>query len=139
MEGETVCWKENLSNELDAIKERCGDLEKKLDLHNKLLEESKRRYIDLETQYHHLKGERDSLSKVVSESSKKLVSVIDQKENVLKDLNSEYQRRKDLEEKIKKFSIAFSNRKTSLVSFHSEFKSKIEKLRSDNPNSLSFS
>ena len=133
LEGETVCWKESLSNDLINIKERYSGLERELDLHNQLLEESKQRYNDLETKFHHLKEERDSLSKMASESSQKLLLVNDQKENVLKDLNTECQRRKDLEEKIKQFSIAFAHRKTSLSSFHSEFRSKIEKLRAENP------
>lgn len=133
LEGRTKCWKENLSNELDIVKERYHDLERELHINNQLLEESKRRYNNLETEYQHLKEERDSLCKTASESSQKLALVTDQKENVLKGLNTEFQRRKDLEEKIKQFSVAFASRQTSLVSFHSDFKSKIEKLRAENP------
>ncbi|KAF3447469.1 hypothetical protein FNV43_RR12655 [Rhamnella rubrinervis] len=130
--GETANWKENLSNELNTIKERCSDLEKELHCNNQLLDASKQRYDTLENEFHLLKKERDSLQKMFSESSQELALVTDQKENVLKDLNTEFQRRKDLEEKVKQFSVAFACRKTSLASFHSEFKSKIEKLRAQN-------
>ena len=133
LEGETACWKEKLSNELNTIRERYHGLEKELSLNNQLLEESKVRYNNLETEFHHLTEERDTLCKMVSESSQKLALITDQKENVLKDLNTEFQRRKDLQEKIKQFSVAFARRKTSLVSLHSEFKSKIEEMRAENP------
>lgn len=133
LEGETACWKEKLSNELNTIRERYHGLEKELSLNNQLLEESKVRYNNLETKFHHLTEERDTLCKMVSESSQKLALITDQKENVLKDLNTEFQRRKDLQEKIKQFSVAFARRKTSLVSLHSEFKSKIEEMRTENP------
>ncbi|XP_030479327.2 kinesin-like protein KIN-7N [Cannabis sativa] len=133
LDGETASLKEKLSNELNTITERYHGLLKELSLNSKLLEESKQRYSSLETEFHHLAKERDSLCKMASESSQKLGVVTDQKENLLKDLNIEFQRRKDLQEKIKQFSAAFAHRKTSLVSFHSEFKSKIEEIRSQNP------
>lgn len=133
MGGETTNWKENLSNELNTIKERYHDLGKELHSNNQLLEESKQRYATLENEFQILRKERDSLQKMVSESSRELALVTDQKENVLKDLDTEFQRRKDLEEKVKQFSVAFACRRTSLASFHSEFKSKIEKLRAQNP------
>ena len=130
LEGGTTCWKENLSNELSIVKERYHGLERELHLNSQLLEESRQRCNNLETEYQHLKEE---MCRTASESSRKLALVTDQKENVLKDLNTEFQRRKDLEEKIKQFSVAFACRKTSLVSFHSEFKSRIEKLKAENP------
>ncbi|PON65553.1 Kinesin-like protein [Parasponia andersonii] len=133
LKGETTCWKEKLSNELNTLKERYHGLEKELGLNNQLLEESKQRYNNLETEFHHLLEEREALCKMVSESSRKLAIVTNQKDNVLKDLNAEFQRRKDLQEKIKQFSVAFAHRKTSLVSFHSEFKYKIEEMRAQNP------
>ncbi|XP_062097637.1 kinesin-like protein KIN-7N [Humulus lupulus] len=133
LEGETACLKEKLLNELNAITERYHGLQKELSLNSKLLEESKQKYNSLETEFHHLTKERDSLCKMASESSQKLALVTDQRENLLKDLNIEFQRRKDVQEKIKQFSAAFACRKTSLVSFHSEFKSKIEEIKSQNP------
>ncbi|CAB4296745.1 unnamed protein product [Prunus armeniaca] len=134
--GENACWKEKLSNELITVKERYHGLEEELDSNNQLLEKSKQRYDALEAEFQLLKEERDSLHKIVSESSQTLALATDQKENVLKDLNNEVLRRKDLEEKIKQFSVAFGCRKTSLMSFHSEFKSKIESLRAKNSASV---
>lgn len=135
-EGETACWKEKLDNELNTINEKYQILEKDLEHSNGLLEVSKERYHSLEKEFHLLKDERDSLLQTVSKSTQKLALVNDQKENVLKELNTELQRRKDLEEEVKEFSIAFSQRQRSLMSFHSGFKSKIENLRAQNPVSI---
>ncbi|KAK8601013.1 hypothetical protein V6N13_059241 [Hibiscus sabdariffa] len=110
-----------------------SELKQELDANNNLLEASKERYGSLEREFQLLKEERDSLQKSVSESSQKLTFVTDQKENILKDLNSEVQRRKDLEAEIKQFSVAFASRQRSLASIHGEFKSKMEKLRAENP------
>lgn len=132
MGGDAACWKKKLSNELNTIKERHHDLAKELDSHNQLLKKSKQRYESLETEFQLLKEERDSLHKTVSESSERLLLVTDQKENIVKYMKEELQRRKDLEEKIKQFTVAFCNRKTSLMSFHSEFKSKVESLKAEN-------
>ncbi|KAM1289284.1 hypothetical protein ACFX15_016098 [Malus domestica] len=134
--GETAGWEEKLSNELNTIKERYRGLEEELDSNNQLLEKSKQRYDALEAEFRLLKEERDSLHKKVSESSQTLALVTDQKENVVKDLNHELLRRKDLEEQIKQFRVVFGCRKTSLMSFHSEFKSKLESLRAKNPDSV---
>ncbi|XP_021284616.1 kinesin-like protein KIN-7N isoform X1 [Herrania umbratica] len=134
--GATACWKEKLSNELNSVKEKYENLEKELDLSAKLLEASKERSGSLEREFQELKQERESLLKTVSESSHKLTLLSDQKENVLKDLNAEVKRREDLEEEVKHFSVAFASRQRSLMSIHGEFKSKIEKLRTENPVSV---
>lgn len=136
LEGETASWKEKLSDELNTVKEKYEILEKELDNSNKFLEDSKERYGGLEREFQLLKEERDSLLKTVSESSQNLTLLADQKENILKDLNTEVQRRKGLEEEVKQFSVAFASRQRSLMSIHGEFKSKIEKLRAENPVSV---
>lgn len=88
-----------------------------------------------------MKEERDSLLQMFSQSSEKLAVVTSQKENALKDLNTEVQRRKNLEGELKQFTAAFACRQKSLMSFHSEFKIKVEKLRAHTsilvPNSSS--
>ncbi|KAB2023602.1 hypothetical protein ES319_D06G030500v1 [Gossypium barbadense] len=109
-----------------------SELKQELDLSNNSLESSKQRYGNLEREFQKLKDERDSLLQTVSESSKNITFLTDQKENILKDLNCEVQRRKDLEAEIKQFSVAFASRQRSLASIHGEFKSKIEKLRAEN-------
>ncbi|MBA0567665.1 hypothetical protein Golob_005214, partial [Gossypium lobatum] len=109
-----------------------SELKQELDLSNNSLESSEQRYGNLEREFQKLKDERDSLLQTVSESSKNITFLTDQKENILKDLNSEVQRRKDLEAEIKQFSVAFASRQRSLASIHGEFKSKIEKLRAEN-------
>ncbi|PPD70119.1 hypothetical protein GOBAR_DD32992 [Gossypium barbadense] len=109
-----------------------SELKQELDLSNNSLESSAQRYGNLEREFQKLKDERDSLLQTVSESSKNITFLTDQKENILKDLNCEVQRRKDLEAEIKQFSVAFASRQRSLASIHGEFKSKIEKLRAEN-------
>ncbi|KAK9270679.1 hypothetical protein L1049_026261 [Liquidambar formosana] len=133
---EIACWKEKLGNELNAIKEKYQSLKQELDANNELLEVSKERYCRLEKEFHLLKEERDHLLQTVSKSTQKLALFTDQKEKDLKDLKNEVQRRKDLEEEIKQFSVVFASRQRSLLSFHSEFKSKFENLRAQNPVSI---
>ncbi|RYR06107.1 hypothetical protein Ahy_B06g085905 isoform B [Arachis hypogaea] len=82
------------------------------------------------------KDERDSLLQMFSESSQKLAMVSSQKENALKDLNTEVQRRNNLEGDLKQFTSAFACRQKSLISFHSEFKTQIEKLRAQTLSSV---
>ncbi|KAA8538272.1 hypothetical protein F0562_027905 [Nyssa sinensis] len=133
---EIACWKEKLGNELKTVKEKYQSLEKGLDMNNQLLEVSKERYHSLEREFHLLKEERDSLLQTVSNSSERLALVTDQKKKVMQDLNIEIQRRKDLEEEIKEFSVAFACRQRSFMSFRSEFQSKIENLKAQNPVSI---
>lgn len=125
-----------MCNEVNSMKEKYQSLEKKLDTNNQLLEDSKERYHILEKEFCLLLEEKDSLLKSVSNSSQRLTVVTEQKEKVFLDLNNEIRRRKDLEEEIKQFSVAFACRQRSLVSFHSEFKSKIEKLKAEKPVSI---
>lgn len=136
MGGEIASWKEKMCNEVNSMKEKYQSLEKKLDTNNQLLEDSKERYHILEKEFCLLLEEKDSLLKSVSNSSQRLTVVTEQKEKVFLDLNNEIRRRKDLEEEIKQFSVAFACRQRSLVSFHSEFKSKIEKLKAEKPVSI---
>ncbi|KAK4277386.1 hypothetical protein QN277_015393 [Acacia crassicarpa] len=126
---ETSISKETLCDELNSIKERCRGLEEEVSINNHLLEVSKDKYNSLEKEFLLLKEERDYLLLMVSESSHRLEMVSNQKENALKDLNTEVLRRKHLEGEVKQFTAAFASRQRSLKSFHDEFRSKVEKLR----------
>lgn len=81
-----------------------------------------------------LKNERDSLLQKFSESSDKFAMVSNQKENALKDLSNEVQRRKNLEGEVKQFTAAFVCRQESLISLRSDLKTKIEKWRAETPS-----
>ncbi|XP_047168850.1 kinesin-like protein KIN-7N [Vigna umbellata] len=94
------------------------------------------RYESMERELQLLKVERESLLQKFSESSEKLSMVSSQKENVLKDLNTEVLRRKNLEGEVKQFAAAFASRQESLSSFHSDLKTEIGKWRAQTPNSL---
>uniref|UniRef100_A0A6N2MLN3 Kinesin motor domain-containing protein n=1 Tax=Salix viminalis TaxID=40686 RepID=A0A6N2MLN3_SALVM len=130
---ESASWKEKLGDELGAIKEKLQALEKELEHNNQLLKDSGERHDTMEREYWVLKEERDSLLDKVSESSQNLATVAVQKENILKDLNIEVERRKNLEKEIKQFSVAFASRQRSFTSFQGEFLSKVEKLRAQSP------
>lgn len=127
--GGTAISKEKLCNELNSIKERYRALEEEFSINSRILEVPKDKYDSLEGEFLLLKDERDSLLQMVSESSQTLEMVSNQKENALKDLNTEVLRRKHLEGEVKQFTAAFASRQRSLMSFHGEFKSKVEKLR----------
>lgn len=126
----------NLVAGFDAIKEKFHGLQKELDGSNQPLKDSKEKYSALENQFRALKEEKDSLLRAVSESTQKASLASEQKENVLKDLSAEIQRRKYLEEEIKQFSVAFAGRQKFLLSFHGELKSKLERLDSENKTSV---
>ncbi|KAI8003257.1 Kinesin-like protein KIN-7N [Camellia lanceoleosa] len=134
--GEIACLKMKLGNDLNTIKEKYQSLTKELNTNTHLLEDSKERYHSLEREFHLLKEERDSLLQTVSSSSQRLEQVTDEKEKVWQDLNTEVQRRKDLEEEIKQFGITFASRQKSLISFHSDLRSKLENFKAQNPVSI---
>lgn len=99
-------------------------------------EDLNERYENLEKELLNLKVERDSLQQKFSESSEKLAMAFSQKENALKDLNTEVQRRKNLEGEFKQFTATFASRQKSLISLHSELKTNIEKWRTQTPISV---
>lgn len=127
--GEMAVCKENLIAGISAIKDKYDGIQKELDGSNRLLGVSREKYCRLERDFQLLKDERDSLLQSVSESTSKVSFAPDQRENVLKDLNSEVQRRKNLEGEIKKFRMAFVGRQNSLASLRSEVRLKLEKMR----------
>lgn len=120
----------------DVIKEKFHGLQKELDGNSQLLKDCEGKYRGLENQLRGLKEEKDMLLRAVSESTQKASLASEQKENVLKDLSAEIQRRKYLEEEIKHFSVAFAGRQRFLLSFHSELKSKLEGLEAENKASM---
>lgn len=140
MGGEITSWKEKMINEVTSIKEISQSLEKKLENSNQLLDETKERCRTLENDFYLLTEERDSLLRTASDSSQRLAAVTDQKDKILQDLKSEIKRRKHLEEEIKEFSVGFLCQHRSRVSFHSEFKSRVENLKAQKsiPKSLGY-
>ncbi|KAJ8773251.1 hypothetical protein K2173_028428 [Erythroxylum novogranatense] len=137
MERETASWKEKLVSELDTFQVKCNSLQKELENNQQLLGESRERYSVLERDFRLLKEERDTLFQRVSDSSHKVALANDQKENALKDLNNEALSRKDLEDKIKQFTVAFSGRHRSLISFQKELKCQVETLSAKSSFSVS--
>ncbi|KAI3958866.1 hypothetical protein MKX01_023542 [Papaver californicum] len=136
LEDASATRKEEISHELDSIKESYHILESKFKLSNQHLEDCKERFCNLERECNILKDEKTSLFQKLTTSDKKLGMVHDQKEKILKDLNTEIQRRKKLEEEITQFSEAFSHRQVSFRSFNNELKSRIENLRARNSVSI---
>lgn len=129
-----------MNNEVTSIKEKCHGLEKKLEISNQLLNETKERCRTLENDFYVLTEERDSLLQTASGSSQRLAVVTDQKDKILQDLKSEIKRRKHLEEVIKEFSVSFLSQHKSRVTFHTEFRSRVEYLKAQKsiPKSLGY-
>ncbi|GKE84780.1 kinesin-like protein KIN-7N, partial [Tanacetum coccineum] len=126
-------WKAEVSGEIKLIKERYEILEQESDINNHLLEASKERIHGLENESQLVTEERDKLLIATLDSSKTLASLTQQNEKILQDLACEIRRRKDLEEKIRQFSITYASRQNSLMSFHTEFRSKIDYLKAQSP------
>ncbi|KAF8045340.1 hypothetical protein N665_5151s0001, partial [Sinapis alba] len=128
---ETAALKEKLKSELSIMKERYSKLEKELCLDKQLLEASKESHDRLEKEVQFLKEERDL---AITQSAQRLIAF--DKENALKDLNVEVERRKEMEEEIKQISVTLATRQKSLMTFHNEIKSKMQKLTTQNPKYL---
>lgn len=120
--------KSSLIAGLNAFKEKYHVLHQELNESSRLLQVSKDEYRSLEREFQKFKEEREYLCRAASESDRKILSAAVEKENVLKELNSEVQRRKKLEEEIKSFSKAFAARQRSVVSLHSNLRLNMEKL-----------
>ncbi|XP_056697864.1 kinesin-like protein KIN-7N isoform X2 [Spinacia oleracea] len=131
---EPACWKDLLSNELNTIRDKYISLEKDVDQNNQgVLEETNSRYLELEREFQVLQQEKYSLLDKVSKSCQNLTLVSEEREILLERYKSEIHKRRNLEQGIEQFSVAFASRKKSLASFHSEFKSKVDNLKSQNP------
>ncbi|KAL3840502.1 hypothetical protein ACJIZ3_025093 [Penstemon smallii] len=131
-----ACWKKALENEVQTIKQKHIDMEKELYINNQLLQVSEGKYHSLEREFCLIKEDRDALKQRISSSSEMLTLVTSQKQKVSKDLYTEVQNRKNLEEQIKQFTIAFACRQKSMMSFQNDFKSVLETMKAYNPTSL---
>ncbi|CAH1434763.1 unnamed protein product [Lactuca virosa] len=136
LETQITCWKKEMSDEIKLIKERYENLEEELDTNNHLLEASKARVHGLQKESQLLSEERDDLLLTVSDSWKRIASLNEQNEKILQDLTCEIQKRKDVEDDIKEFSVGFVSRYKSYKLFSSEIKSKVEHLKAQKPCAL---
>ncbi|KZV54523.1 kinesin-related protein 11 [Dorcoceras hygrometricum] len=127
--GQIAYWKEAIENEVATIKQNYGDLENERDICNKLLDISEGKYQSLEREFHLLKEDKEVLLQRILSLSQMLELVTGQKDNAFQDLRTELRRRKNLEEEVKLFSIAFAGRQRSLNSFHSDFKAIIDTMK----------
>ncbi|XP_019174156.1 PREDICTED: kinesin-like protein KIN-7N isoform X1 [Ipomoea nil] len=132
--GEEIAhWKRKLEEEAVTIKDKCCSLEKELESSNQLLAASRERYQNLDKQFCALKEERDMLIQKATDSSQKIARLTDQREKFLQNYSVEEQRRKDVEEYIKDFSLAFARRQKTLMSLNCDFRSMIDNLKAQNP------
>ncbi|XP_073031375.1 kinesin-like protein KIN-7N [Primulina eburnea] len=129
--GEQIAyWKEAVENEVATVKQKYNDLENERDICNKLLEISEGKYQSLEREFHLLKEDKEALLQRILNLSQMLELVTGQKDNAFQDLKTEVRRRKNLEEEIRLFSIAFAGRQRSLNSFHGDFKALLDTMKS---------
>ncbi|KAJ4965160.1 hypothetical protein NE237_017009 [Protea cynaroides] len=127
---------EKLGSELNAITEKYQFLDKEFHSNNKLLEASMERCHGLERECNLMREEKTYLVQRLTKSSEKLALVSDQKENVLRELNLEAQKRKDLENKIKHFEQDFAHGRRIFISFCSDLKSKMENFKAPSPTPI---
>ena len=125
---EIAAVEEKLKSKVSIIKERYNEVEKELSLDKQLLEASRESHERLEKEVQFLQEERDL---AISQSTQRLTA--SDKENVLKDLNVEVKKRKEMVEEIKQISFTLATRQKSLVTFHNEIESKMRKLTTQNP------
>ncbi|XP_073021338.1 kinesin-like protein KIN-7N isoform X2 [Primulina eburnea] len=128
--GQIAYWKEAIENEVATIKQKYNNLENERDISNKLLEISEGKYQSLERELYLLKEDKEGLVQRISSLSQMLKLVTGQKDNAFQDLKREVRRKKNLEEEIKLFSIAFAGRQRSLNSFHDDFKAILDTMKS---------
>ncbi|XP_073304837.1 kinesin-like protein KIN-7N [Primulina huaijiensis] len=128
--GQIAYWKEAIENEVATIKQKYNNLENERDISNKLLEISEGKYQSLERELYLLKEDKEGLVQRISSLSQMLKLATGQKDNAFQDLKTEVRRKKNLEEEIKLFSIAFAGRQRSLNSFHDDFKAILDTMKS---------
>ncbi|XXG48855.1 hypothetical protein AAC387_Pa02g3189 [Persea americana] len=121
--------KEELKIELDATRERCHVLERECSHNNELLKASEVRFCNLEKECSLLKEEQATFVQNLSTYAQNLVLVTTQKEKISEDLSIELQKRKELEEEVRRFGLAFAQRQRSFMTFHGELKDKMDNLR----------
>ncbi|CAN1775923.1 Kinesin-like protein KIN-7N [Linum perenne] len=122
--------KNELESELKRIKEKHNELVTTMEQNSKLLEVSRDKYSRLERDVQLLNEEKGMLVHRVSELRGEVDAAKNEKENVAQDLNSEAHKRRNLEAEIKQLSVAFAGRQKSFLNLDSEFKAKMEELRS---------
>ncbi|XP_038983599.1 kinesin-like protein KIN-7L isoform X2 [Phoenix dactylifera] len=118
-----LALEEEISN-----KGRCHSLETECGF-NKQLEASKEQCAALERECNLLRGENASLMHGLSMSKQDVELLTAEKEELLKELNIERQKMKDLKEEIHVFSLAFSQREGLLTSLYSKSKAMVENLK----------
>ncbi|XP_042005396.1 kinesin-like protein KIN-7N [Salvia splendens] len=95
--GVIACWKQALENEVGEIKHKYNDLEKELEVKNKLLEVSEGKLHSLEREFRLVKEGRDAMLQRTSSSSQMLQAL----ENEVREIKQKYgDLEKELEDKI---------------------------------------
>lgn len=96
---------------------------------NKQLEASKEQCAALERECNLLREEKASLVQALSMSKQDVELLTAEKDELLKELNIERQKMKDLKEEIHVFSLAFSQREGLLTALYSKSKAMVENLK----------
>ncbi|KAJ0980354.1 hypothetical protein J5N97_008609 [Dioscorea zingiberensis] len=112
-----------------SIKETSSQ-ETECSLHKQELEASKEQCAKLENECNLLREKNASLGQALSMSKENVELLTAQKEELLKNLNIEKQKMKDLKDEIRQFSLAFTQRESLLTSLYSKSKAMMENLKS---------
>lgn len=120
--------------ELKAMKDRCEHLESE-DQHNlQKLGAAEEKCRHLERECNILKEEKDGLAHKVSSSIQNIACLTLQKEEMQRSLLIEQQKRREMQEEVKKVYLALANRHGFLVTLQSDFSNKIDELRKSKKN-----
>ncbi|ONK60319.1 uncharacterized protein A4U43_C08F16960 [Asparagus officinalis] len=114
-------------------KERSHSSESDFSRHELQLTEVKEQCAALEKECNQLKEEKASVVQALSMSEQDIELLRTEKEGLLKELNIEKQKMKDLKEDIRVFSLAFSQREGLLTSLYSKSKAMMENLKAHRP------
>ncbi|KAL5988290.1 hypothetical protein ACLOJK_036053 [Asimina triloba] len=120
---------EECKAELDALKESYKALERQRSDNIQLLKASEERCLGLEKDCSDLREKQIVLMQNLHASNQSLALNTSQKEDLFKNLNAELRKRKDLDQDIRQFRLAFAQRQSSFMFFNKECKAKVEKMR----------
>lgn len=120
--------------ELKAMKDRCEHLEREDQRNLQKLGAAEEKCRRIERECKILKEEKDGLAQKVSSSIQTIASLTLQKEEMQRNLLIEQQKRREIQEEVKRVYSALASRHGLLVSLQNDFSNKIDKLRISKKN-----
>ncbi|EPS57946.1 hypothetical protein M569_16870 [Genlisea aurea] len=115
---------------MEMIKQKYVEMEDEINENKRLLRISEQRFKSLEMEHQILKQDTEQVHQRVSVLSETVAEVTEQKTRALMEIENEARRRRKVEDEIKRFHVAFVQNVKSKSSFQSDFKSIIDRIKS---------